>query len=55
MGRRNLDNCFSKTQYETYEDAQSTADYLLDTEGIKLYVYKCPLCQKYHLTKRRTK
>lgn len=51
VGRRNIDSCLSKTSYETYEDALATLNYVYETEGIKLKIYKCPICGNYHLTK----
>ena len=51
MGKRMIDNCLGKSVYETWEDAQESADYLFVIEGIELEPYKCPICQQYHLTR----
>ena len=52
MARSNIDKtCFSKTRYATEEEALDTVAYLYEMEGIRLSVYKCPICNGYHLTK----
>lgn len=54
MGKSNIHKtCFSKTRHETKEEAEKHADYLWETEGIDLDVYKCPICNGYHLTTRK--
>lgn len=56
MGRSNIDKiCFSKTRYNTKEEADKTADYIYETENVMLYVYKCPICNGFHLTKKKGK
>lgn len=54
MGKRNIDNCLSKSIYETWDEAKESADYLFAVEGMDLEPYKCPICQKYHLTKGKS-
>lgn len=54
MGQSNIDKiCHSKTGYETWEEANSTAEYLYETENLDLDIYKCPICGMYHLTSKR--
>lgn len=54
MGRSNIDKiCFSKTRHATKEEAERHADYLWETEGLELKVYKCPICNGWHLTSKK--
>ena len=56
MGKSNIDKiCFSKTRYSTKEEANKTADYIYETENVMLYVYRCPICNGFHLTKKKGK
>ena len=44
-------NCESKRKYNTENEAKQTAEYqMLITKDLELSVYKCDLCQKWHLT-----
>ena len=54
MGRNNAyKTCFSKTRFETKDIAEKEADRIYFDSGLMLYVYKCPLCQGYHLSRKR--
>ena len=56
MGKSNIDKtCFSKSAYDTYEDAMETAEYILLTEHVRLFPYKCPICGSYHLTSQKVR
>lgn len=43
-----------KVGYETKEGALATAEYEMRNSGttLKLYVYECPYCKQFHLTKK---
>lgn len=52
MGRSNIDKvCHSKQAYETEFEAYAVANHILETQRVKLQVYKCLICNKYHLSK----
>lgn len=54
MGKKNIDKiCFSKVRHATKQEAEQHADYLWETEGIDLKVYKCPICNGYHLSSKK--
>ena len=56
MGQNNADKtCFSKRRYETEDEAWHVSDFLYETYNLDLGVYKCPICEGYHLTKRKDK
>ena len=56
MGKKNIDKiCFGKTYHETKEEALEHVDYILETEGLKLGVYKCPICTGWNLTSKGRK
>ncbi len=42
-----------KRAYATYAEALESAEYGLKERGVKLDVYKCRACGKYHLTSRK--
>ena len=42
------EKCKRKIAYETFE----AANFFANAGGLKLYAYKCPVCSKYHMTKR---
>lgn len=48
-------SCFRKKIYRTIEYAQKEAKRLSRVNGIELYIYWCPLCLNYHLTKQKQK
>ena len=48
-----IPTCFLKTRHATKEEAERHADYLWETEGIDLKVYKCPICNGWHLTSKK--
>lgn len=41
-----------KTTYYSKFEAQDTADYLAEIEGVELRIYKCPNQRGWHLTKQ---
>lgn len=45
--------CLSKRLYITYEQALNVANRRQSNLPYKLYVYKCPICKGYHITKRK--
>lgn len=55
MGKRNIDNCLGKTRFETKQEAEIEADRIYFEHGTCLFVYKCPICQGYHFTKKPKK
>lgn len=44
--------CLHKKWYRTKDYALGIAKKIEEEKGIKLFVYKCPLCNRYHLTKK---
>lgn len=48
-------SCLGKKRYRTLGFAQTIADRIAKdpTRPSKLYVYCCPSCQGFHLTKRK--
>lgn len=44
--------CTAKKQYETEVQAKDTAEYLLQEKNIDLKVYKCNICEQFHLSSR---
>jgi len=50
--------CLNKETYDTRQEALSVVEYVYSKEAeegysVNLKVYKCPLCQKYHLGSKR--
>lgn len=45
--------CLRKKIYRTEEYAKKEAKRLGELRGIELFVYWCPLCNNYHLTKKK--
>jgi len=45
MSKRRKKVCKSKVKFDTLDDA------LVRAEQVKLRVYRCPYCHRYHLTK----
>lgn len=41
-----------KRYYKKLRDARNTRDFVQGKTGVKLYIYKCSHCKKYHLTKK---
>lgn len=39
-----------KEQYETFKKAKEAASGLIGKNGVSTKVYKCPHCEKFHLT-----
>jgi hypothetical protein len=48
-----LTNCQSKKSYPTKQQAEETATYLFYQKGFNLDVYRCNLCEMFHLTKSK--
>lgn len=46
--------CKSKRRYSTEQLADKVAARATSQRGLALRVYCCPLCQGWHITKRRT-
>lgn len=47
-----ITTCESKRKYTTEKQANDTAEYqMLINSDLELSVYKCDLCQKWHLTR----
>lgn len=44
--------CLKKKFYPSWDSACKVADKVLSERGVKLRVYYCPLCHRYHLTSR---
>lgn len=44
--------CSRKRHFSSYNEAHEKAVYLNRRKGMILYVYECPFCGGYHLTKR---
>lgn len=40
-----------KTKFPTRKHALSTANYEAKRKGIRFYVYKCPHCRDWHMTR----
>lgn len=47
-----LTNCQSKGSYDSEEKAQDTANWLLKEKDVDVKVYKCWLCEKFHLSSK---
>lgn len=50
MSRTLTGLCLKKRRFVTQEEAQATATHVYKTAGLKLNVYKCPVCGGWHLT-----
>lgn len=44
--------CLNKALYITYEEADRVRKHCEKERGIKLRIYKCPICKGYHLTSK---
>ena len=54
MGRSNIDKiCFGKVRHETKGQAEEHVQYLYETQNIELDIYKCPICNGWHLTSKK--
>lgn len=47
--KKRIDDCAKKPRH-TKKDAQTVRNYERDHHSNILYVYKCPVCEFYHLT-----
>lgn len=45
-------SCLRKKAYHSKQIAEKVTVDILKERGVTLYVYECPLCGKYHLTKK---
>ena len=46
--------CLRKRLYITYEQAENALNHRKNKVPYNLYIYKCPICKGYHLTKKKT-
>lgn len=53
MTPRAITNCQSKKRYDTRDQAVAQEDYLWREKGVDVSVYKCPMCEGWHLTRSR--
>lgn len=44
--------CLHKKAYRTRDYALGIAKKIKEERGLELFVYQCPLCGHYHLTKK---
>ena len=49
----NEQQCFRKSLYLTESQARGVARKCEDKRGVKLKVYRCPVCLWWHLAKQR--
>ena len=47
-------HCLRKGKYSTLAFAKKIGKKIHKEKGVHLYIYFCPFCQNYHLTKSRT-
>lgn len=45
-------SCLRKKAYRSKRIAEKVAADIKQERGVTLYVYECPLCGKWHLTKK---
>lgn len=45
--------CWRKLAYPKKAQAEEAAEKAMELRPVKLYVYLCPWCQHWHLTKKR--
>ncbi len=45
-------SCFGKRRYRDIREAKEVADFYKRKDGVFLRIYKCRLCEGYHLTKK---
>jgi hypothetical protein len=51
-----ISTCTSKRKYSSEKQARDTAEYqMLINSDLELSVYKCDICQKWHLTRQKNK
>jgi hypothetical protein len=55
MNNKRLGFCEGKKKYNTKFEAESTGAMQELIHWVKLRTYKCPNCNKWHLTKREAK
>jgi hypothetical protein len=46
-------NCTTKKRYDNREAAEQQADFLAATDNAYVDVYKCNICEGWHLTRQR--
>ena len=51
MLRRHLAACRSKRAYRQEEKAKQETERIGAITGIRLHVYRCPMCSWWHMTK----
>jgi len=57
MGRKwtTIAKCQNKEQFKNELEASLEAQRLFYINRVPLYPYRCPVCEKYHLTKQKPK
>lgn len=53
MGDNSSRRCTSKARYPNREAAERMGIHYRDIAGYELYIYKCDLCDGYHLSKQK--
>lgn len=53
--KRCIEKCKEKTQFQRWDRAVHYAKKYTELRGEQLYVYHCPCCTMYHLTRRSQK
>lgn len=48
-------SCLRKKFYRSKQIAEQTVKRIKEERGVMLYVYECPICGYYHLTKKPRK
>ena len=46
-------NCTAKKRYTTKELAERQADFISSTDNVYLDVYRCNICEGWHLTRHK--
>lgn len=50
--KNNIDSCIGKSRYPSIERAHKSRKRATKERGILLRVYKCPICNGWHLTSK---
>ena len=46
-------NCTTKKRFKTEKEAAECADYLCSTQNVYVDIYRCNICDGWHLTRQR--